>query len=279
VRKLLVADLLFAHLPWESLIGEPNVFSKMELIGWLVVYAFGLYNDFAGYTSIVRGVSGLFGIELSSNFNTPYFSKSFAEFWNRWHITLSQWLRDYIFFPVNRALARRFTNRNGWQTLVIPPMLTMLASGFWHGPNWQMLLWGALHGFYLVAERLITLRQPPHPKGQKVHWIDRISPLVTFLLVALAWVPFTMRIPNAVDFWQQLFIGNLFGMKDSRLLFPLTVLIPAIWLDWIQYDKAEETFFLHQKQVVQAALLATAIILILVVTSSGAGRPFVYQGF
>jgi len=158
-------------------------------------------------------------------------------------------------------------------------MLTMLASGFWHGPNWQMLLWGALHGFYLVAERLITLSRPPHPKGQKIHWTSRASTLITFLLVALAWVPFTMRIPNAVHFWQQLFAGNLFGMRDSQLLFPLTVLIPAIWLDWIQYDKAEEVFFLRQKQVVQAALLATAIVLILVVTSSGAGQPFVYQAF
>jgi len=75
-RKLLIADLLFAHLPWDTFIGDPGVFSKMELIGWLIVYSFGLYNDFAGYTSIVRGVSGLFGIELSANFNTPYFSKN-----------------------------------------------------------------------------------------------------------------------------------------------------------------------------------------------------------
>ena len=94
VRKLLIGDLLFAHIPWEAFTGEPGVFSKIELIAWLTVYAFALYNDFAGYTLIVRGVSGFFGIELSPNFRAPYFSRNFTEFWNRWHITLSEWLRD-----------------------------------------------------------------------------------------------------------------------------------------------------------------------------------------
>jgi alginate O-acetyltransferase complex protein AlgI len=69
-----------------------------------MIYAFALYNDFAGYTNIVRGVSGLFGIELSANFQTPYFSRNFTEFWKRWHITLSEWLRDYIYFPISRVL-------------------------------------------------------------------------------------------------------------------------------------------------------------------------------
>ncbi len=278
-RKLLIADLMFAHFPWGAFAVEPEAFSKIELIGWLGIYAFALYNDFAGYTSIVRGVSGLFGIELSPNFNTPYFAKNFTEFWNRWHITLSHWLRDYIFFPVNRALARRFGTGNRWQTLVIPPMLTMLVSGFWHGPNWQMLLWGILHGLYLVGERLFMLRRQARPEGQKVRWPSWGSTLIVFILVVLAWVPFAVRIPTALSLWNQLLIGNVFGFRDQGLVFPLMVLIPAIWLDLAQYNKAEEIFFLRQSQFAQASILATAMILILVVTSSDAGQPFVYQGF
>jgi len=278
-RKLLIADLMFAHFPWGAFAVEPEAFSKIELIGWLGIYAFALYNDFAGYTSIVRGVSGLFGIELSPNFNTPYFAKNFTEFWNRWHITLSHWLRDYIFFPVNRALARRFGTGNRWQTLVIPPMLTMLVSGFWHGPNWQMLLWGILHGLYLVGERLFMLRRQARPEGQKVRWPSWGSTLIVFILVVLAWVPFAVRIPTALSLWNQLLIGNVFGFRDQGLVFPLMVLIPAIWLDLAQYNKAEEIFFLRQSQFAQATILATAMILILVVTSSDAGQPFVYQGF
>jgi alginate O-acetyltransferase complex protein AlgI len=158
-------------------------------------------------------------------------------------------------------------------------MLTMLVSGFWHGPSWQMLLWGAIHGLYLVGERLLTLRQPVRQEHQKVRWAGWLSSLVIFLLVALAWAPFTMRIPNALALWQQLLVGNLFGTVDHSLMFSLVVLIPAIWLDWAQYNKAEEMFFLHQKQFVQATILATVLVLILVVTTSGAGQPFIYQGF
>jgi D-alanyl-lipoteichoic acid acyltransferase DltB (MBOAT superfamily) len=278
-RKLLFANLLFAYIPWKSFSGNPADFSNMEQLGWLVVYSFALYNDFAGYTGIVRGVSGLFGIELSPNFNTPYFSKNFTEFWTRWHISLSQWLRDYIFFPVSRALARRFPNRNGWQNVVIPPMLTMLVSGFWHGPNWQMLLWGGLHGTYLVVERVLILRRPPQPVAANTFWMDWGSRIVTFLFVALAWVPFAMRIPLALNFWKQLFIGDWIGMVDNRLLFALVVLIPSLWLDWAQDKKADETFFLHQNQFVQSALLASVIVALLIVTTYGAGQPFIYQGF
>lgn len=279
VRKLLVANVLFAYLPWASFVSNPGAFPNVELFAWLVVYSFGLYNDFSGYTSIVRGVSGLFGIELSPNFNTPYFSRNFTEFWTRWHISLSQWLRDYIFFPISRTLARRFPNRNDWQNVFIPPMLTMLVSGFWHGPNWQMLFWGGLHGIYLVIERLIILRQPPRSVDAKSTWPGWASTLVTFLLVTLAWVPFTMRVPNALNFWKELIVGNFFGTGDPKLLIALMVLLLSLWLDWAQYKRADETFFLHHNQVVQAGLLAIVTILLFLVTSSGAGQPFIYQGF
>jgi hypothetical protein len=88
-----------------------------------------------------------------------------------------------------------------------------------------------------------------------------------------------MRVPNALGLWQQLLTGNFYGPFDSRLIFSLLILIPAIWLDWTQYDKAEELYFLQQKQVAQAFILATVITLILIVTNSGTGQPFVYQGF
>jgi alginate O-acetyltransferase complex protein AlgI len=110
VRKLLIADTLTAFI-LPDVFEVPAKYTPPELIGWLVIYAFALYNDFAGYTDIVRGISGLFGIELSSNFRVPYFSRNFTEFWSRWHITLSEWLRDYIYFPLSRALGRRNPGR------------------------------------------------------------------------------------------------------------------------------------------------------------------------
>lgn len=278
-RKLLIANLLFTYTPWKLLNENPRIFSKLELIGWLVVYSFGLYNDFAGYTSIVRGVSGLFGIELSANFNIPFSAKTFTEFWNRWHITLSQWLRDYIFFPVSRMLARRFPDKNAWQNIIVPPMLTMLVSGIWHKPSWHMLLWGGLHGVYLVAERLLLLWRPDWIQNTKKGPLSWFSTATVFLLVALAWVPFSMSLSSTLNFWQQLWFGNLFGLVDNRLVYSLAALIPAVSLDWVQFKKADEVFFLQQRWVVQALWLATVITLILIVTDSGAGQPFIYQGF
>lgn len=278
-RKVLIADLLFAQLPWDSMTGETGLFSKAELVGWLVVYAFALYNDFAGYTGIVRGVSGLFGIELSLNFNTPFFAKSFTEFWNRWHITLSHWLRDYVFYPVNRMMARRFENRNGWQTLVIPPLVTMLASGFWHGPNWQMLVWGALHGTYLVVERVWVQKQPASLRDKNIPWGGLISGAVVFFLVALAWVPFMMRLNFAGDVFKQLLVGQAFGIRDYHLAYSLIVLSPALLFDYVQYKKADELFFLQFNPVLKGAMLATVVALLLIMSAPGTGQPFIYQGF
>jgi hypothetical protein len=98
LRKLLIASLFSGILFWNAF-ETPALYTAPELIGWIVIYGLFLYNDFAGYTSIVRGISGLFGIQLSHNFKQPYFARNLTEFWNNWHISLSHWLRDYIFFP------------------------------------------------------------------------------------------------------------------------------------------------------------------------------------
>ena len=189
VRKVVFADTLFTMLP-ARLWKEPERFSSPELIVYLIVYAFALYNDFAGYTGVVRGVSGLFGIELAPNFNIPYFSRNLSEFWNRWHITLSQWLRDYIYFPTSRALLRRNPSLTNVPNIFLPPLLTMLASGLWHGTGWGMLLWGALHGVYLIVERLLSLWRPAGPPHLQPRWRQGLATTLVFVLVMLAWVPF-----------------------------------------------------------------------------------------
>ena len=102
MRTLLIAGILLKMIFWDAF-ETPAKYTAPELIGWLLIYSLFLYNDFAGYTSIVRGVSGLFGLELSRNFSQPYFTRNLTEFWNSWHISLSHWLRDYIYFPLSRA--------------------------------------------------------------------------------------------------------------------------------------------------------------------------------
>ena len=112
-----------------------------------VAFAGQIYGDFSGYTDIARGSSRLLGFELVENFREPYLSRSITEFWRRWHISLSQWLRDYLYIPLGGNRGSRFaTARN--------LMITMLLGGLWHGAAWTFVVWGGLHGFYLLIERL-----------------------------------------------------------------------------------------------------------------------------
>lgn len=276
-RKIIVADTLAAAIP-EAVFATPQYLSALDLWLWLFVYAFFIYNDFAGYTSIVRGIGGLFGIELSINFNFPYFSRNISEFWNRWHISLSHWLRDYIFFPLSKTLLRKISRRNHPINILIPPMVTMLVSGLWHGFSWNMLLWGGLHGLFIAVRAAFQmLRGPNIQKAQP--WRAGISTVVTFLLVCFAWVPFRLDLPGTLLYWSGMFqLTNLSIMyRRVFLLFPL--IIVSVIVDWLQVRRGEEQVFLRWPRPVQAGLLAGILFLVFILTAEQQGTPFVYQGF
>lgn len=278
VRKLVIADSLSAAIP-EELFKHPSYFSPLDLLGWLFVYAFVIYHDFAGYTNIVRGISGFFGIELSNNFSYPYFARSFSEFWTRWHITLSRWLRDYIYFPLSRTLSQSIPDRNNLLNLVLPPMVTMLASGLWHGLSWNMVVWGGLHGIYLVVERLLSLRRPVVSPEQKPLGRQLASMGVIFLFVSLAWVPFRMELPIAIEYWlSMLNITNL-AMISKKLLVILLYLGFWIAVEWQFYYRKDEYLYIKVPKWAQAALFAGALVLIIIGFAGKSGQPFIYQGF
>jgi alginate O-acetyltransferase complex protein AlgI len=276
VRKVVFADTLFAMLPGQ-LFKQPGRFSSPQLIVYLIVYGFALYNDFAGYTSAVRGVSGLFGIELSPNFNVPYFSRNLTEFWNRWHITLSHWLRDYIYFPSSRALLRRNPSRANVPNLFVPPLLTMLVSGLWHGTGWAILVWGTLHGLYLIGERLLAFWRPAGPPHLQPRWRQGATTLVVFAVVMLAWVPFrAANLSITLDYWRGMVHFSDLEWPTARILI---ILIPAFWIDWVQYRHNDELVFLRWPRLAQATLLALAILATFLMSQANTGAPFVYQGF
>jgi alginate O-acetyltransferase complex protein AlgI len=174
-RKTVIADSCanLANLAFDGRLGW-NVFSV--LIG---VYAFSwqIYGDFSGYSDLARGSAQLLGFHFMLNFRQPYLADSLQDFWRRWHISLSTWLRDYLYIPLggNRlGSGRTYTNL----------MLTMLLGGLWHGANWTFVIWGAIHGAWLSMERLLT-------RGQgKLGWHNR---LVALAVVALSWVFFRAR--------------------------------------------------------------------------------------
>ncbi len=171
---------------------------------WLVMvmFAFQIYCDFSGYTDIARGLAKWMGYDFPANFNHPYISSSFREFWSRWHISLSTWFRDYVYIPLGGSRGGALTShRNLW--------ITMVLSGVWHGAGWTMLMWGVLHAGYMSVERLTNWpkRLAGLPGGRHV------ATLLVFLLVVVAWVFF-----RAIGFVQAVqIIGTMFNFTNLNV--------------------------------------------------------------
>jgi D-alanyl-lipoteichoic acid acyltransferase DltB (MBOAT superfamily) len=297
-RKLVFANPLFNLIPPDTFLNPLN-YNGQVLLLYLLAYAFALYNDFAGYTLIVRGVSLWFGIELTNNFNLPYLSRSFTEFWTRWHISLTSWLRDYIYFPLSRALIKRFPQRNHFLNFVLPPIVTMLISGLWHGLSWNLLVWGGLYGLYLVIERIPSLWHNSIPLDDQPRWQQILGTVRTFLLVTLAWIPFRMELPAAASYlkglflWQKpdFFLFKQFLLGKARIDFwsvarlpdyvwiLILVLVGAIVLDVLQKFGKGEEFLLRWSRVGQIIFILILLIAGFFAVFSDNTAPFVYQTF
>ncbi len=181
-KKVVVADgLAIWATPVFAVADQGAPLGALEAWCGTFAYTFQLYFDFSGYSDMAIGLGMLFGIQLPINFNSPYRAHSIIEFWRCWHITLSTFLRDYVYFPLGG-------NRLGPVRRYVNLMLTMLIGGLWHGAGWNFVLWGGLHGLYLVANHLWRAARPTktasQPLTQFVCWA------FTLLVVAIAWVPF-----------------------------------------------------------------------------------------
>lgn len=278
VRKLIIADTLTASfLP--DVFEAPAKYTPPELVVWLAIYAFALYNDFAGYTDMARGISGFFGIHLSPNFRAPYFSRNFTEFWKRWHITLSEWLRDYIYYPISRAISRSNSRYRSLANLVMPPLITMLVSGMWHGLSLHMFFWGGLHGSYLIVERIPALWRPIVSPQHQPLWRQWLGMTVVFSLMTLTWVPFRWELPAALQLWEALLNWSDAAIRYRRMLLVLPLLLGSLVIDFVQHWSEDEFIFLKWPSLTKAACMATVLFLIFILTAGDFEQPFVYQAF
>jgi alginate O-acetyltransferase complex protein AlgI len=188
-RMALIADPAFL---------KPDYFTGFPLIIATVAFSIQIYCDFSGYSDIAIGTARTMGINLMQNFNAPYFSKSISEFWSRWHISLSTWFRDYLYIPLGG-------NRNGKFKWYRNLMLVFLISGFWHGANWTFIVWGAIHGIYLVSAT-IFFKNKTTTNALK----NSIAIFTTFLLVTFTWIFFrATSIHDASYIMMHLFDGIL----------------------------------------------------------------------
>ncbi len=226
-RLAMVVDPAYANLSNQS---------SLNLIIASIFYSFQIYCDFSGYSDIAIGASKVMGFKLMNNFNAPYTAKSIPDFWRRWHISLSTWFKDYVYFSLggNRVSVPRW---------YINIMIVFILSGFWHGASWNFVIWGALHGLFqlmgLTLNRIFPNLAADEQKSAAGVWMYR---LFTFLLVTIAWVFF--RIPKFGDI--QIYFGQLtrgsildpisLAFNTSELLFSI-LLIVGLYLYDFKRDK------------------------------------------
>ena len=188
--KVVIANYLAANIV-DQVFGAPNQHSSLEVLVGIYAYAVQIYADFFGYTNIAIGIALLLGFRFPQNFDAPYAAVSIQDFWRRWHMTLSRWLRDYVYIPFGGNRGRRlFTYRN--------LMLTMLIGGLWHGAGWTFVAWGAIHGAALVGERWWRDR-PAYVERPSTAWRRTWQRVVTFQVVCFAWIFF--RSDSFSDAW------------------------------------------------------------------------------
>ena len=181
-KKILIADTLAFYV--KHIFDSPQQYSGFSLVLAVALFAVQIYCDFSGYSDIAIGTAKLLGINLSTNFRSPYFSNSFKEFWARWHISLSTWFRDYVYIPLGGNRVSKIANARNL-------LITFLASGLWHGANWTFVIWGGIHGVLQILEDVISPGLREKNPGYKI-----LRRLIVLALVTFAWVFF---VSNSVD--------------------------------------------------------------------------------
>lgn len=236
-----------------------------------LLYTLQIYGDFAGYSFMALGVGQLLGFELVNNFHRPYFSQSITEFWHRWHISLSTWLKDYIYIPLGGSRCSKA--RNYWNIFV-----TFLVSGIWHGANWTFIVWGGLHGIFQIIEKMLKLQKPSSAGITKV-----VRILVTFLLVNFAWVFFRMpSLDKATDMIIKMFTNHDTTIAEITpamlLLIVMSVSIVLVKDILDEFCKKEQTLFHHQNIFVRWSVYIILTCLILTCGVFDASQ-FIYVNF
>lgn len=268
-EKTVFADTLLSPVSDQVFGSESNL---MALDAWVGVLAFSgqIFFDFAGYSLCALGIALMLGIKLPDNFRYPYGSIGFSELWQRWHISLSSWLRDYLYIPLGG-------NRNGTGRTYINLMLTMLLGGLWHGASWTFVVWGFLHGIYLIIERLLKNRV----KFNTQRWgTALVLSFLTFTCVNITWVFFRAEsFDKAWTLIRSMFLlhGDKAILETNRLSLVI-VLMALVFLGHFVMRKHSLLGIIHQlPRTVLIFLWGTMIFVLMIVQTSG--QQFIYFQF
>jgi D-alanyl-lipoteichoic acid acyltransferase DltB (MBOAT superfamily) len=240
---------------------------------WLALFAFSvqIYADFYGYSTIAIGAAKLLGIELMNNFKQPYFANSFYQFWQRWHISLTTWFRNYVFFPLGGSYVN-------WFKWIFNILLVFALSGFWHGANYTFIIWGLAHGVFYLLEKQFFKIVPININSNK--FLKAFGGLITFLLVTLIWVLFRAEnVDKAIAVFKQCFSYSLITKNQLTVNFETAFLFFLFLFFEILIYKSRFDFYIKELNVFIRWAVYTTLILCIILFSGIQSFQFIYFQF
>ncbi|WP_308424947.1 MBOAT family O-acyltransferase [Emticicia aquatilis] len=282
-KKVVIADkcAIFANQAFNNS-GDMN---GSTLFLGAIFFTFQIYGDFSGYSDIALGTARLFGIDLLRNFAYPYFSRDIAEFWRRWHISLSSWFKDYLYFPLGGS-------KGGNWMRIRNTFIIFIVSGFWHGANWTFITWGALNALFILPSVVLQTNRNNIDivaKGRSLPTITELTQmLLTFTLTIFAWIFFRAEnISHALNYISDIFSSSLFStpkFDDMRQVLVILILIVLFMLiEWTGREDlyAIEKFALKYKRSIRYIFyyIIISAIFISILLSTGKEQQFIYFQF
>ena len=278
LKKAVISDYISVNFV-DRVFDNPSLYSGIENLFGIYGYALQIYCDFSGYSDMAIGIALLLGFRFNKNFDSPYKSATISEFWKRWHISLSSWLKDYLYISLGG-------NRKGKIRTYINLMITMLLGGLWHGASLRFILWGGMHGLALVFHKIFLSIFPSlKASGVQMKPFQRIlGILVTFHVVCFSWIFFRAHsMQSAMEMMQQivnnfhpeLFLGLLKGYPYAFLLIFIGFIVHFFPQNW----KQAHIDFVTSMPLVFKALFLVIVIIIVVQVKSAVIQPFIYFQF
>lgn len=268
-KKMVLADNLAPYV--ERIFDNSFIVSSLDAWMGTLAFSFQIYMDFSGYSDIAIGLGLLLGFYIPDNFNSPYAALSFSDFWRRWHISLSQWLRDYLYIPLGG-------NRKSKLRTNINLMITMLLGGLWHGASWSFVVWGALHGAYLFIERVFGFN-----KNINKNYLSLLfRRLFVFILVLFTWVVFRTDFERSKEIYT-----SMFGLQDDSISllssenYMMIFLVGVVILIFQHYfaDKKIIEVFNEFKSKNLVYISIVSVLIFLIIAFKGEGGAFIYFQF
>jgi len=276
-KKILIGDT--AGRIVDQIFAKPRYYSSLELLMGIILFSLQVYHDFSGYSLIARGTAKMFGKDIMVNFRQPFLASNITDVWSRWHISLSTWLRDYLYIPLGG-------NRKGARRSYVNVMITMALGGLWHGAAWNFVLWGVAHGVYLCVHRwMLKGKEATHRfvftglnRWFATYVVKVLGTNVIFLFALLIFR--AKSFPDLFHFWDRFFIHWTASDFTGRVItMTLSFIAVTLILDIIEYVTEDQAFLLRLSPPMRYGIITVAWFFCLVYMYQARPMPFVYFQF